>query len=260
MFWFGRFAQIFIYPDNLALFGLIFTFVLWKKKRIKAALRVATISLILVIVPAIPLVSWSLLRSIERIYPTYPISRYPEAQAIVVLGGTVSRIAVPRFEPEETGGSRLLPAVRLYRAGKAKVIVVTGGDPYIAPDGSTRTQAHDMRTVLEDMGIPSKDIWIQPRSRNTEEDILFSSQLIKERGISKAFLVTNAFHMRRAMVLAQKTGIEWIPVPTGHEALDVPFTAWSFFPAWGNINDTNRVLKELIGFRYAQWRLARRDP
>ena len=254
MFTLGRFVQIFIYPDNWAAIGLLVTFyLLWKKKR-NWALRVAIASLLLVIIPSIPIVAWGLMHTVEKKYPSQPIDSYPTADAILVLGGTVAQVLPPRHEPEEIGGSRLLPAVRLFRNHKAKWIVVSGGAPYVDPLGKTRTQALDMKVVLEDMGVPAANILLQDRSRNTEEDIKFSAELLGTRKVKKVLLVTSAFHMKRAMTFAAKTPFEWIAVPTGHEAVEAPLTMASFIPGWGYLKDSDRVIKELVGLQYAKIR------
>lgn len=258
MYLIARMLQPLIYPDTLATLGLIAAFVFYAKGRRPWAIYSFISAFVLLIVPSVPIVSWSLMHYIERAYPSRPIGEYPEAGAIVVLGGTASRVALPRHESEEIGGSRLLPAARLYHRKKAKLILVSGGDPYRAPDGSQRSQALDMRDVIRDMGVPEEDIVLQAESRNTDEDMLFSAQKLQARGIRKALLVTSAFHMRRAMLLGQRTGMEWIPVPTGHEAPMVGFTWRSFVPAWGGINDTDRAIKEIVGLQYARFRLTRR--
>lgn len=259
MFWIGRILQPFIYPDTWGFLAFAIALYFYHSKKQKRAFQFAAISFVFLVVPAIPIVTWQLLRTVERAYPTLPIKEYPVADAILVLGGTVARVAPPRYEPEEIGGSRLLPAVRLYKLGKARTIVVAGGDPYDGLDGKTRSQAHDMKDVMIDMGVPSEAIFTEAASRNTEEDVIFSVKILKEQNARRVLLVTNAFHMKRAMTFGEKTGIEWIPVPTGHEAPNVPLGFESFIPRLGYIRDTNRALKEMVGLQFARWRVARRS-
>lgn len=259
MFWIARLFQPFIYPDTWGFLLFLVAVFLYHRKNQKRAFQLGLIAFLLIVVPAIPIVTWQLLRTVERAYPTLPIHEYRSADAILVLGGTVARVAPPRYEPEEIGGSRLLPAVRLFKMGKAKRIVVAGGDPYPGLDGETRNQAVDMKQVLVDMGIPEEAIVVQGASRNTEEDILFSAKILNDLKLTHVLLVTNAFHMKRAMTLGQKTGIEWYPVPTGHEAPNVPLGIESFIPRLGFIRDTNRALKEMVGLQFARWRVARRS-
>lgn len=258
MFWIARLLQPFIYPDTWGFLLFLTAIYLYRRKNQKRAFQVGLVAFILTVVPAVPIVTWKLLRTVERAYPSFPIKDYPSADAILILGGTVARVAPPRYEPEEVG-TRLLPAVRLFKMGKAKHIVVAGGDPYSGLEGEIRNQAIDMKQVLIDMGVPENAIIAQGASRNTEEDILFSAKVLKDLKFTRVLLVTNAFHMKRAMTLGQKTGIEWYPVPTGHEAPNVPLGIESFIPRLGFIRDTNRALKEIVGLQFARWRVAHRS-
>ena len=45
------------------------------------------------------------------------------------------------------------------------------------------------------MDIPEEAVWLQPKSQNTHEDALYSSQMLKEKGINRVLLVTSAMHM-----------------------------------------------------------------
>ena len=66
--------------------------------------------------------------SLEQKFLPVPVHKSPQADAIVVLGGSVAIPDSPRLEVELTGTSdRILHAARLYRAGKAPLVVATGG-------------------------------------------------------------------------------------------------------------------------------------
>lgn len=258
MFWFGRLVQFFLCPDKLGLILFLAAIVIYRRGNRVWAFRSAFVGALLMVVPGIPIVSWKLLQDIESAYPVRVSRDYPTADAIVVLGGTVARVLPPRLEPEETGGSRLLQAAKLYKLNKAKWVLVSGGDPYTGSDGRNRNQAIDMRDVLVAMGVPESAILVQGASRNTEEDILFSARMLQEQNLKSALLVTNAFHMKRAMTLTAGTGTQWYPVPTGHEASETDLTFASYWPTWGHVNSTNRSIKEIVGLQYARYRVSRR--
>ena len=67
--------------------------------------------------------------SLERQYPDENVDSYPSAQTIVVLGETIH---MPSLLHHASGiinpSDRLLMAPRLYHAGKAPIVVLSGGN------------------------------------------------------------------------------------------------------------------------------------
>jgi uncharacterized SAM-binding protein YcdF (DUF218 family) len=97
-------------------------------------------------------------------------------------------------------------------------------------------------------------LWLEPDSRNTYENALFSTRILREKGIQRILLVTSALHMPRSLKLFQAQGLEVIPLPTdytvtqGDQAqLDARAFVLSLLPSAENLALTSRVLKEYIG-------------
>ncbi len=67
--------------------------------------------------------------TLEQRYPPVPLQQLPTADAIVVLGGLVEAAAPPRRPEMNLGAAfdRIWYAARMYRAGKAPRILVSGG-------------------------------------------------------------------------------------------------------------------------------------
>ena len=63
-----------------------------------------------------------------------------------------------------------------------------------------------MRDFLVEQGIPTERIIMEDQSRDTAENIAFSSALIPEG--STIALVSNNFHIYRALSIAEKQGLE----------------------------------------------------
>jgi len=79
-------------------------------------------------VPSTPFVSDALRRSLEARHPPVAADSLPSAGAIVVLGGAVSAPRPPRVYPDlNDAADRVWHAARLYRAGKAPLIIASGG-------------------------------------------------------------------------------------------------------------------------------------
>src|SRR5262245_12777557 len=81
--------------------------VLLRNRHWKPLARVAFL-LISLSLPALPFVAKACILSIEKTYPSRPNAEYPNADAIVILGGTGSRVTKLRREPGEVFGNRLL--------------------------------------------------------------------------------------------------------------------------------------------------------
>ncbi len=131
-------------------------------------------------------------------------------EAGVVLGNGLT------FDPEtglinfNESSDRLFAAIQLYKLGKIKKILFTGGSGFI-----TRQDEKEARLVkqyLLDIGIPEKDILIEDQSKNTYENAKFTAELLNAKKINTpVLLITSASHMKRAQLCFQK---QQIPVET----------------------------------------------
>lgn len=112
------------------------------------------------------------------------------ADIIVVLGGD--------------GPARAAQAARLWRAGMAQKILITGdGDCYW------------IRKSLLEFGVDTGSITVECQSRNTWENALFSNPILQRMQVRKAILVTSWFHSRRALNSFKQIAfnIQWQSVP-----------------------------------------------
>lgn len=228
--------------------GLILIgFVLSIKKRSKALSLVLGLALLILFISSIPVCSNLFLISLENAHPVQLTKDYPNADAIVVLGGTTAPVDGPRLEPEERDGSRLLPAVRLYKNRKAPLIVVSGGVPYLSHSNETRTESLDMKDILVVMGVPESSILMENRSRNTIENALYTAEILKMNKAKSILLVTSAFHMKRSVNLFKRQGFSVFAVPTEHRQI-AQFYPHHFFPKAGSLRETTLVIKEWVGY------------
>jgi len=142
-------------------------------------------------------------------------------------------------------------AVALYKAGKAPLVLLSGGGPQGA-----RSEAEQMRDHLELMGVPAAAMLLEQDSRNTYQNALYSAALLKQRGIDRILLVTSAFHMRRAEQLFSLQGLEVIPAPTDYQRLAGSSVLVPLVPLAGNLARSTYALHEHLGYwayRYRGW-------
>ncbi len=93
--------------------------------------------------------------------------------------------------------ARVEAAVELYRAGKVKKLVMTGG---VSRD--LQSSAGNMQMIAEKMGVPKGDIIQEREAGNTFENIVFSRKFIENS--PRVVIVSAGFHLERARMMADK--------------------------------------------------------
>lgn len=168
--------------------------------------------------------------------------------AIVVLSGS--------FYPPDGTQPEILPgygtylrchhAAMLYKRGRPVPVIVTGG-PVQGNAGPVDGTAA-MRTVLEQEGVPAAMIWSESRSHTTYDNAANTARILREHGIDRAALVTEAFHMPRAAAAFRKQGIGVTPAPCAFRATRLE-ASWKEFllPQPGNIPQNEEALHEWVG-------------
>ena len=253
----SKFLPPFVYPLGLVALLILLALLLAKRPRLqKTALLLALLCLWLA---GNSWVALGLARSLEwRYFPPDPL---PQAEVMVVLGGGIAALEPPRSIVELNGsGDRLIYAAWLYQQGKAQHILVSGG--LLDWKDSDSSPAQDMAQLLQMLGVPEQAIWLQSDSRNTYEDALYCTRILRQKGIGRLLLVTSAWHMPRAVQLFQAQGLQVIPLPTDYNVTQADWQRlWSNDPrAWilgalpsvDNMALTTKMLKEYIGmFTYS---------
>ena len=127
------------------------------------------------------------------------------AGAALVLGA-----AVLGDEPSPVLIERLRHAEELYRSGNVGKIVVTGG---LSPEDDL-SEAVASRNWLRAEGVPEADIVLEDRSRTTFENFALAKPILEQAGIRDVLIVSDPLHMRRAKLIADRTGISADSSPT----------------------------------------------
>ncbi|MFD5512807.1 YdcF family protein [Streptomyces sp. NPDC127051] len=97
-------------------------------------------------------------------------------------------------------------AVDLYRTGMAPLLVFSGATSATTLERMPRGEAVHYRERALELGVPSSAVMVEPRARNTGENIRFSRQLLAEAGIevSSVLLISKPYEERRAYATARK--------------------------------------------------------
>ena len=257
----SKLLPLFIYPLGLSCI-LLLAALLLSYKRSRLAFVPILLALIILLIAGNVRVSNFLVKSLEWRY--LPISKLPQAEAIVVLGGVTRNVTFPRVIPDlNERGDRLLYGAKLYKDGLAPLIILAGGR--IQWFGGGNSEAKDMASILELMGIPPNAVILEPKSLNTYQNAFYTKEILQAKGINHILLVTSAMHMPRSLAIFKKQGINAIPAPTdflvSKQELSEPNYSiesqiLSFIPKTGNIDLTTQVMKEYIGtliYRLRGW-------
>ncbi|MFF8961368.1 YdcF family protein [Streptomyces globisporus] len=136
--------------------------------------------------------------------------------------------------------------VNLYQRGMFPLMVFTGATSRTTRDRMPRGEAEHYRERALELGVPDSAILVEPRARNTGENIDFARTLLEQRRIdvSSVLLVSKPYEERRAYATARQL---WPAVEIVSASAAMSLSEYVDF-----IKDPQLVLNMLVG---AQQRL-----
>jgi len=170
-------------------------------------------------------------------------------EAAIVLGGMSAPGKMPNDRTHFPGTpDRLLHAMQLYKLGKVKKIVISGGSGELV--GKRIPEAEYLKRVLLLCEVNDKNIIIDDRSRNTHENATISLEIAKKyfKSDSKFLLVTSAWHMRRAVACYEKVGMNVTGFSVDSMAKEPTLSIYSFIPNLGVPGRWHAIIHELLGY------------
>jgi uncharacterized SAM-binding protein YcdF (DUF218 family) len=109
---------------------------------------------------------------------------------------------------------RVALGVQVYRTAAAPYLLLVGG-------GAPVTEASVMRELALLSGVPDAALICETRSRNTSENAVHSARVLREKGLHRVVLVSDAVHLFRARLLFRIAGHDVVGcagVPPGSAA------------------------------------------
>lgn len=189
-------------------------------------LRAGVLGCVLALLPA----TWMNVSASPRVRTAADV---PPAPVAVVFGA-----GLWDGEPSPYLAHRLDAAARLYRAGRVKVVLVTG-------DNSRRDydEPEAMRSYLVRHGVPGSRVVNDYAGFDTWDSCARARRIF---GVERAVLISQGFHIRRALVLCRAAGLD----AHGVAATDARALSWYY----GGV-------REIIAAGKAAWDVASRpDP
>ncbi|WP_395610414.1 YdcF family protein [Pseudomonas sp. B22129] len=165
------------------------------------------------------------------------------ADAIVVLGSGRERgdPAWGTDQPTGVGLERERYAARLAKASGLPVLT-SGGLHYGTPPSEAELMAVSM---LDDFGVSVR--WKEERSRTTWENAQMSADILLPQGIKRVVVVTQAWHMPRAVWSFEKVGFTVVPGPVGFLGVDNARPLGGWMPEFVSVWRSGQLINEAVG-------------
>ncbi|TCV84667.1 YdcF family protein [Sulfurirhabdus autotrophica] len=240
-----NFVSAFLLPPiNLLVLGIAGLATVKKHPRLGKSLIVS--SFLFLFILSTPFVASTLLGSLE----TFPAvtSLNPNAGAIVILGAGANSSA-----PEYGGDTVDALSLQRVRYGatlqrrSGLPILVSGGNP----TGDTPVGILMKDALERDFHVPVR--WVEDQSSNTYENAIYSFKILHQSGIDTIYLVSQAWHMPRAVASFEKAGFHVIPAPTVFSS-DKHVSIMDFMPNAVAFLKSYYAIHEMIGLVWYQFK------
>ncbi len=135
-----------------------------------------------------------------KIVTTEELATYSQADCILVLGCLVR----PNGNPSDMLSDRIRRGVELYKSGAAKKLLMSG-------DHGTKeyNEVQTMKDCALKEGVPSEDIFMDHAGFCTYDSIYRAKEVF---GAKKIIIVTQRYHLYRALYIAKSLGLEAVGV------------------------------------------------
>ncbi|MFT5302444.1 MAG: uncharacterized SAM-binding protein YcdF (DUF218 family), partial [Mariniblastus sp.] len=190
------------------------------------------------------LVSQGLASSLESRYQSIDVFGGEPFDTVVVLGGGTTTNLNGQAALANSG-DRVALAARLFHAGQVKQIICTGSQTF----RSTPNDLHpreEAAEILLGLGVPQSAL-LQMRGDNTSQEMSNLKKWLDENDAgSRIGLLTSAWHLPRAIRLAESQGLSLLPVPADFATEHYAPTPNLVVPSAQNLLTSARILKEYL--------------
>ncbi len=165
---------------------------------------------------------------------------------IVILGGGNIKDS-PNLPLRNDAFKRVIYGIMLSNSTNIPIIFTGGGNNknYKESDSFIET----VKELEKNLNIQI-DYKVESKSLNTYENAKYTKKLLGKEGIKNpsVYLVTSAYHMRRAVMIFENFGFKVIPKATDFKAEKKDFSFLKILPNIGAFYNSYLALHEYIGF------------
>ena len=109
---------------------------------------------------------------------------------LIVPGHTPADAKEPLAHVDPVAAARLDEALALYREGKSRIVLVSGGN--VAPPNTPYTEALTMKAYLIEHGLPESAIVVEPCARHSTTNLRNAGRFMLKYHLRTALVVTSA--------------------------------------------------------------------
>ena len=245
--------QAFGYPLGAGLALGLFGLLLQLLRQRKTGLALLFLALAWLWLWSMPVFSDWLRLSLESRYPMLSAEQAPRARAIVVLGGAFSHHESWPYPNMSSNGDRYWHGARLYHAGKAPLVILSGGRTPGRGPGLTDAGAGAL--FLADLGVPPEAIVVEERALTTRGNAVEVAAVLQALGIDDFLVVTSAVHMRRSEAALRAVGLNPIPIATDFQVrTPIRRDLRRWLPSAAALANSSRVVHEYLGLQVYRMR------
>ena len=209
-FYLCKILWLIVNPFNIFIFITLFTMFLYLINFRRISLIIYLINFIFIaLISFLPIGSY-LTYIIEKEFHTN--TKIPERlDGILILGGATNPLLFKEFDQISLNGSaeRLVESVMIIRKFEKAKVIFSGGSGIVNRSDLGHSQV--AKLFYKKMGVDINKIFFEDKSRNTHENIIYSKKIAKPKKNENWLLITSAFHMKRALLIAEKNNWKFIP-------------------------------------------------
>lgn len=283
MYYVNKIVGFLVSPIGVAVFGGFLALLCAKREHRRVAKWAGWLTVAWLWLWSTPMMYRWVGLGLEREWPVVLAEDAPKADAIVVLGGGMgANTNVYKYAEMWGGADRVWHAARLWKTGKAPIVIASG-------TGEREATV----PLLRDLGVAEAAIVVEDKARNTEENAKFVESVLLEKsgGVEsggvreserggvvkfdspthplknsstppfphsptskpKVLLVTSAWHMRRSVLMFKKyaPNLEIVPAATDYEGsirMCREFSFGELLPSADYLSLNSSCFKEHIGY------------
>jgi uncharacterized SAM-binding protein YcdF (DUF218 family) len=213
----------------------------------KSFLALVTVSVLIT-----PVISNFAIRYIEKDWsPTTP-EQAVKTDVIIILSGML-KSGKNHNQLEWEDADRFLGGIDLFKEGKGDLLMFTRG--LLPWSKNSLSEGEILKTRAIEFGIPEKYILLTDYAENTEQEAISARQTLPDT-VRHVTLVTSAFHMNRAKLVFENSGLVVNPYPVDFKQNYDQFTIMDLIPGSEGIDQWSWVCREIMGRMYYRIKLA----
>jgi len=180
----------------------------------RIARGLACLLAVLMLVASLPYTSLRLTRATEAPFEPIDPAALPQADAIVVLSGSiVHTVSSEGYLHTRIGSAhdRFDTGIAAWRAGRAPIIAFGSG---VGRTPNAPTEGPWSRDRAISLGVPADAILVGDDAYFTSDEAVNVTDKLRARGVKSILLCTSAFHMQRSLWHYRQLGFDVTPLPS----------------------------------------------